>query len=211
MPPAAIGRIFSTATRPGRFMNRSAAILAACLLAAPLSAQTKPLITPKDYGKWELLGAPKLSPKGDWVAVPVGRVSEENELRLRGGARDTTITIQQGVNATFSADDKWVAYAIGVSPKERERLTAQKKPFHFGVEVRNLASNKVVAVAEVSTFSFSPDAHFIAMTRYPAEGKHVSEVLVEDLNAGTRLPFGNVSEIAWADAGAKLEIGRAHV
>src|SRR5689334_1619973 len=110
-------------------MNRSIVVVAiACALAAPLSAQTKPLLTPKDYGKWELLGAPKLSPRGDWVAAPVGRVNEENELRLRGGARDTTIVVQYGANAAFSADDKWVAYAIGVSPRERERLTAQKKP-----------------------------------------------------------------------------------
>src|SRR5690349_16627537 len=57
-------------------------------------AQSKPLITPKDYGKWELLGQPRLSPKGDWVAVNVNRVDEENELRIRGGAKDTTITVK---------------------------------------------------------------------------------------------------------------------
>src|SRR4051794_5021049 len=44
------------------------ALALACALAAPLAAQ-KPLITPKDYGKWETLGGARLSPKGDWIAA----------------------------------------------------------------------------------------------------------------------------------------------
>src|SRR4051794_39301174 len=116
----------------------------AIAFATPLAAQSKPLITPKDYGKWELLGAPRLSPRGDWIAAPVSRVSEENELRLRGGPRDTTIVVAYGTGAVFSADDKWVAYAIGVSPKERERLTKEKKPIHNGFEARELATGKTI-------------------------------------------------------------------
>src|SRR5690349_5306119 len=90
---------------------------AVCAMIAPaaLFAQSKPLITPKDYGKWEQLGAPRLSPRGDWVAVPVTRVNEENELRIRGVGRDTTIVVAYGTNAVFSPDNRWVAYAITVS------------------------------------------------------------------------------------------------
>lgn len=177
-----------------------------CALAATLSAQPKPLITPKDYGKWELLGQPRLSPRGDWVAVPVNRVSEESELRIRGGPRDTTIVVAFGTAAAFSADGRWVAYAIGVSPKERERLTKDKKPIRNNFEARNLSTGKVVAVNEVNAFSFSPDGRFISMTRYAAEGKRVSDVLVEDLVHGTRMPFANVGEAAWADAGSRLAL-----
>src|SRR5262245_47940247 len=96
--------------------------------ASVASAQSKPLITPKDYGKWETLGQTRLSPKGDWVAVQVNRVDEENQLRLRGGAKDTTISINYANGAVFSADGKWVAYSIGVSPKERDRLAALRPP-----------------------------------------------------------------------------------
>ena len=74
----------------------AAALALACALSTQLAAQSKPLITPKDYGKWELLGASRLSPRGDWVAVPIARVSEENELRIRGGPRDTTIVVAYG-------------------------------------------------------------------------------------------------------------------
>jgi len=180
----------------------------ACLLSLPstLLAQAKPLITPKDYGKWEQLGAARLSPRGDWVAVPVARVSEENELRIRGVSRDTTIVVAYGTNAVFSPDSRWVAYAIGVSPKERERLTKDKKPVRNAFEARNLATGATISVSDVSAFAFSPDGRFVSMTRYPAEGKKTSEVLVQDLVNNVRLTFSNVSDQAWADASSLLAL-----
>jgi dipeptidyl aminopeptidase/acylaminoacyl peptidase len=184
-------------------MTRSAlaALAFACALAAPLAAQ-KPLITPKDYGKWETFGAARLSPKGDWVAAGVNRVSEEHELRIRGGPRDTTIAVTYGTAPVFSADGKWVAYAIGVSPKERERLTKERKPVRNSFEARNLATGKTITVGDISAFAFSPDGRYISMTRYAAEGKRTSEVLLQDLANNVRLTFANVGEQAWADAGA---------
>ena len=185
-----------------------ARVLVACVLSIPstLSAQTKPLITPQDYGKWEQLGAPRLSPRGDWIAVPVARPSEENELRIRGVSRDTTIVVAYGTGAAFSPAGQWVAYAIGVSPKERERLTKDKKPVHNSFEARNLATGATIAVNDVTSFAFSPDGRFISMTRYPAEGKKVSEVLLQDLANNVRLTFANVSDQAWADAGSLLAL-----
>jgi dipeptidyl aminopeptidase/acylaminoacyl peptidase len=184
----------------------SAAIGLLLIAATSVNAQTKPLITPKDYGKWELLGAPRLSPKGDWVAVNVNRVSEENELRIRGGPRDTTIVVAYGTTPAFSVDGQWVAYAVTPTAKERERLTKEKKPIHNNFEAKSLANGNTIAVSDVSSFAFSPDGRFIALTRYPAEGKKVSEVLVQDLAGGVRLSFSNVGETSWADAGALLAL-----
>ncbi len=136
----------------------------------------------------------------------VNRVNEENELRIRGGPRDTTIVVAYGSAAVFSADGKWVAYAIGVSPKERDRLLKDKKPVRNSFEARSLATGQTFAVKEISTFTYSPDGRFIAMTRYAAEGKKTSDVLVQDLAKGTRLPFANVGEHAWADRGSVLAL-----
>jgi dipeptidyl aminopeptidase/acylaminoacyl peptidase len=177
------------------------ALLMVCAIATPLAAQSRPLLTAKDYGKWEVLGAPRLAPRGDWVAFPISRVNEENELRIRGGPRDTTIVVAYGTAPAFSADGRWVAYAIGVSPKERDKLQKDKKPIRNSLEIRNLATGQTVAVGEISASAFSPDGRFIAMTRYTPEGRHTSEVLVQDLAHGTRLSFSDVGEQAWADAG----------
>jgi dipeptidyl aminopeptidase/acylaminoacyl peptidase len=182
------------------------ALLVISVAASDLVAQAKPLITAKDYGKWELLGAARLSPRGDWVAYGVNRVDEENQLRIRGGAKDTTISVNYASGPIFTPDGKWVIYTVGVSPKERERLTRDRKPIRNSVEMRNLASGQVIPVSEINTWSVSPDGRFVAMTRYVAEGKRTSEVLVHDLSSGTRLSFSNVGEQSWADAGSLLAL-----
>ena len=186
------------------------AIVVTAVAASEVAAQARPLITPKDYSKWEMLGergdAPRISPHGTWVAYVVNRVDEENQLRLGGGPRDTTIAVPYASGATFTPDDKWVVYTVGVAPKERERLTKERKPVHNSVEMRNLGTGQVVTVADVSSWSISPDGRFVALTRYAAEGKRTREVLVHDLASGTRLPFSNVGDQAWADAGALLAL-----
>ena len=187
-------------------IRKSVALLIASVVAIPVAAQSKPLLTPKDYGKWEVLGATRLSPRGDWTASAVSRVNEENELRLRGGPRDTTIVVANGLAGAFSANNRWAAYSIGVPPKERDRLTREKKPVHNSLEVRDLATGRTFSVSDIVGANFSPDGKFIAMSRYPAEGKKTSEVLVEDLANATRMSFANVGEQAWADGGSTLAL-----
>src|SRR5687768_6291586 len=72
------------AQRSSRMIRRlvSLAFLAAAT-SATVAAQSKPAVTPKDYPKWESLGAGRLSPDGQWFAYAVNRVSEENQLRIR--------------------------------------------------------------------------------------------------------------------------------
>src|SRR5438270_300091 len=93
----------------------------------------------------------------------------ESSIRAPG----LTIVVAFGLTPSFSADDKWVAYPITVSAKERERLTKEKKPVHNSLEARNLATGQVVDVPDVSESSFSPNGRFLAISRYPAEGKKI--------------------------------------
>src|SRR3954471_22162433 len=125
-------------------MIRPLSLVVAVAIAVPAFAQTKPTVAPKDYGKWELLGATRLSPRGDWVAYGVNRIDEENQLRIRGLAKDTTITVSYASGPVFTPDGKWVVYTVGVSPKDREKLTKEKKPVRNSVELRNLSSGQTI-------------------------------------------------------------------
>jgi hypothetical protein len=187
-------------------MLRPLSAIVAVAIAAPALAQTKPTVTPKDYGKWELLGASRLSPRGDWVAYAVNRVDEENQLRIRGGARDTTIVVPFASNPAFTPDGKWVVYTVGIPPKERERLQKDRKPIRNAAEMRNLTTNQVITVAEDSIWTISPDGRFVALTRYAPQGKRATEVLVHDLANGTRISFSNIAEQSWADDGSLLAL-----
>jgi dipeptidyl aminopeptidase/acylaminoacyl peptidase len=182
------------------------AYIALSILLAPCAsfAQSKPTVRPADYGKWESLAAGALSPNGQWLAYGVNRVNEENELRLGATARDSTVAVSYASAPAFTGDSRWLAYSIGVSPAERDKLTKEKKPIRNTLGIRNLATGVSETVKDVSQFRFSGDGKFIAFRRYPAEGKRAADLIVQDLERGTKMTFGNVSEFAWSERRALL-------
>src|SRR5688572_1963140 len=120
------------------------------LFALPIGASAqKPAVTPADHARWESLAAAALSPNGQWLAYGVNRVNEENELRLRSVARDSTIVVKFATGPVFSPDSRWIAYAIGVSPAERARLERDKKPIRSSVGFRNVATGAETVVADI--------------------------------------------------------------
>ena len=181
-------------------MRLTPILLAVAVCAATAAAQTKPTLTPKDLAKWEQLGAARLSPDGNWISYTITRGNEENDLRFRGGARDTTIIIPFGIQPAFGANSRWAASLIGVGPKERDRLTKDKKPVHNSFAARDLASGRTITIPDATSFAFSSDGNFIAVTKYPAEGKKVSEVIVLDLVRDSRTSLANVGESLWSDS-----------
>jgi dipeptidyl aminopeptidase/acylaminoacyl peptidase len=187
-------------------IRRSIRLFSLALLITPAVtiAQSKPAVLPKDYGQWESLGAATLAPNGQWLAYGVNRVSEQNELRIRGTTRDTSYVVPFGTGAVWASNSAWIAYTIGVSPTERERLEKEKKPIKNSVGFRNVATGAETVVADVASFRFSADGRFLSMRRTPLEGKKSAELLIQDLAKGTRLTFGNVSDDVWSEARAML-------
>lgn len=164
-------------------------------------------LTPADYGKWESLAfASQISPDGRWLAYPVDRVNEENELRITPLDRDTTLVVPYAQSPRFSRDGRWLAYAIGVSAKERARLEKEKKPIHMRLGLRNLVTGDTLSVADVAGFTFSDDSRYLTMRRYAPEGagsrkQRGVDLVVRDLAAGSETNFGNVAEYAWQPKG----------
>ena len=181
-------------------MSRLLSLALIVALSVRATAQAPlPAITPADYGKWESPGPASLSPNGRWLAYGVSRVNEENELRIRPLDRDTAFVVPNGTTATFATDSRWIAYLIGVSPATRERLERERKPVRTALGIRELATGRTDSIGEIASFRFSADGRFIAMRRYPAEGKRVAELIVQSLATGARMTFGSVGDFAWAD------------
>ena len=179
-------------------LNRLALLLAVAV-AGRAAAQSLPPIRPADYGKWESPGPATLSPNGRWLVYGLNRVNEENELRIRPLDRDTAFVVPNASGAVLSVDSRWVAYLIGVSPATRERLEREKKPIRTALGIRELATGRTDSVAEIASFRFSADGRFLAMRRYPAEGKRVAELVVQNMATGARMYFGSVGDFAWAE------------
>ncbi|MGH7506629.1 MAG: alpha/beta hydrolase family protein, partial [Longimicrobiales bacterium] len=188
-------------------MTRRMLVPVVFILSLPLAVAAQPRpISPADYGKWESLGGATLAPGGDWLAYAVSRVTEENELRIRGIERDTTILVAYGESPAFSGGGDWLAYAIGVSSDERERLTEEEKPVKERAAIVNLSTLETVEVDDIASFRFSGDGRFLALHAYPPEDKHAAVLIVRDLERGTTTTFGDVSDFAWSDAGALLAL-----
>src|SRR5262245_60563928 len=164
-------------------------------------AERKPLAA-ADYGKWENLGTGVLSPDGRWLAVPITRVDGTAELRLYSladadspGPSRPAFTAAQGHDPAFSRDSSWLAYRIGYSETEREKLEDDKKPVREKAAVvalgRDRAKLEAEVFADVSRLAFAEGGAYLALLRYPPEGskRKGADLVVRDLAGVTGASF----------------------
>ena len=113
----------------GRLISRLAH---ATVLPVVAFGRSRPTVRPADYAKRESLGAT---------------------------ARDTTVAIPNASGAVFTGDSRWLAYAIGVSPDERDR-PHEGQEAHSQLGFRNLTSGATEVAKDVSQFRSSRAAPF---------------------------------------------------
>ena len=226
-------------------MRRSAIFVTSFLAvlivsAATPTAQTKPTLTPADYDQFESVSpaAPRggLSPNGKWLAYNINRIGGENELRIipATGPSEEPRVVKFGSGASFTSNSEWLAYGIGQSEAEQERLRTARQPIQRKLGLLNLGTKTETIIDGVETFAFDRTGQAIAMKRYapvPASGSGTgapapaapppagraggaaapaapvgTTLMVRDLASGTTTTFGNVTEYAWqaADNGRLL-------
>jgi dipeptidyl aminopeptidase/acylaminoacyl peptidase len=191
------------------------------LLPVFAGIQQKSPIKAEDYGQWETLVSVGsyggLSPDGQWLVYAINRSNGNNDLRIVKLADGTTTVAAFGVRPAFSSDSKWIAYLIGQSEAEQEKLKKEKKPVQNKLGLVNLATGEISTLDGIESFAFSADGAFLAMQRYrppaPAapsgrsdrdgtgesEEKTGTTLLVRQLARGSDTTFGNVSQYAWQD------------
>ncbi len=154
-------------------------VVGLCVFAAVCSAdpfaQSKPTLTPSDYDQFESLvaGATRggLSPDGKWLAYGINRVGGANELRIaKVGDVAPVTTVAFGSQAVFSADMNWLAYGIGYSEEEQERMRIARTPIQRKLGIYNLTTNTETIIDGVETFAFDRVGKALAMKRYPSSG-----------------------------------------
>jgi dipeptidyl aminopeptidase/acylaminoacyl peptidase len=213
-------------------MKRFAKFFVPALIALSigLAAQTKPPATFADYGKWEMLslwGGRLFSPDGRFATYAINRSNRNNDLVVANLTDGTTKVAPFGVQPAFSADSKWLAYAIGQSEADQEKLRSEQKPVQNQMGLLNLATGETMTIDAIESFTFSPDGAFLAIRPYgpeiagsgggaasgggarggarggdtsaAAEDRPGTALIVRDLASGRETAFGNVSQFAWQD------------
>ena len=177
------------------------------------TAQPKPRVTPADYGQWEILGQTTLSPDGKWLSYGINRSNRNNELRISNVTGGEPKVVAFGAQPIFSSDSRWVAYRIGYSEAQEEKLRKDKKPIQHKLGLLNLTSGEQSVIDGVESFSFSANGAYLAMRRYAPERKDAppaepasepdaapgATLIVRQLASGRDTTFGNVSEYGWQD------------
>ena len=188
------------------------------LLACAAFSQTKPVMKPADYGKFETLGQGTLSPDGKWVAYEIRRTDRNDELRVAPLAGGKTQALAFCSAPAFSADSRWLACQATVSEAEQDKLKKAKKPIQNKMTVLELASGAVTTIDDVPAMAFSAEGAYLAFPRYPpakpegGRGGADTEkadptgatLTVRNLTTGADLTFGNVTGMSWQDTGATL-------
>jgi dipeptidyl aminopeptidase/acylaminoacyl peptidase len=209
-------------------MFRSAYALFLFSLSAPLAAQqvgndAAPAATTKirrplteaDYGKIETLGASELSPDGKWVAYDFRQTSGGGELRYRSLATGAEKSVRNGSAPTFSSNNRWLVYTIGVDSGGGRGRGARGggragNAGGGGAGARNsvgivdLRTGTATDLGDVQSYSLSKDGSHIALRRYPAAGRRSADLVVRNLDQQTDVTFGNVAEFGWSDSAPLL-------
>ena len=205
----------------------SIGVVTTALTFASAAAQTKQPPTPSEWGQFESL-APQprggLSPDGKWLAYGINRSNRENELRIRNIATSSEKVVKFGTGPVFAGDSRWIAYSIGYSEAQEERMRTQRRSIHRKLGLLKLdGTSEPITVDGIESFSFDPTGAYLLMRRYaperpggagaaapspptpqPAAAASTDDpapqgvtVLVRELASGRDVTFGNVAETAW--------------
>jgi dipeptidyl aminopeptidase/acylaminoacyl peptidase len=164
-------------------MRKTLTVFAISCLAfsCSLTAQTKLPPTPAEYGQWETLveagggggrggaTAGGLSPDGKWLAYGINRSNGNQELRVANIAAGTTKITAFGTQPAFSSDSHWLAFSIGYSEAQADRMRKDDKPVQNKLGLLNLATGDQTVIDAIQSFAFSPDGNWLAMRHYPPE------------------------------------------
>lgn len=185
-------------------------------------------MTPADFGKWETLGPAVLSPEGRWLAYQIRRTDGTYELRVSPVAGGGAKVAAFGTDAQFSTDSRFIAYSIGISESDEDRLKKEHRPIRHKLGILDLNSGRTTVIDDVQSFAFSDQGDFLAFRRYPAQternenaapatgrggrgggaarngGETGATLTVRNLVSGSDVTFGDVTGYAWQDKGTHL-------
>lgn len=169
------------------------------LTTSVLQAQQKKQLTAADYGRWQSIGSTDISDDGSWMAYVISAQEDNDTLYVLHTQNKTTYKLPFATSFEFSGDNQWIAYRIGVSFKEAEKLREQSKPIEYKMGLLNLKTGKKEIIQNVNRYGFSRDGKFLAVyLAPPKENKDKGSVLlVKNLADGSTHTIGNVTDYAF--------------
>jgi dipeptidyl aminopeptidase/acylaminoacyl peptidase len=191
--------------RPVSFLAASVLLLAGSPPGV-IGQDPRPL-TLEDYGSWSRITQVAISPDGQWLAHAQEPNDGDGTFYVRRLDGEGVHEAVNGAGAEFSDDGGWVAFLTTTPETEADELRDERRPVPRTLHVIDLRSGDRSEEAGVRSFEFSGDGRFLAVhrDRSDREAEHQgSDLLLRDLQSGTVLSLGNVSEFAFNEGGTQL-------
>ncbi len=183
-------------------------------------SERRPIGIP-DILAWKRIGSATVSKDGAWFAYRLSPNEGDGEVVLRSTADEAEHRFPVGEaprfggSVVFSEDSRWLAFTVYPDRAAAKRLEKEKEPARNKVGLVELASGELTEFEDVQAFRFAGEAGgWIALHRYAPQGllggrnngerARGSDLLLHDLEGGTQLSIGNVSEFAFDESGRWL-------
>lgn len=177
------------------------------IISHSVSAQQKTLQL-TDYSRWSKIIQPVLSDDGSWFAYTLRPNGADDTLHIRNVANEEIKRFPNGQNATFSEDSRYFSYFTKPGKKEEDDLKKNKKAVFKKAHVMQLNGGKTLEVSRAEEAVFSSDGKYWAVRRSkPEDDKSKSkgtDLLIHNLESGTVMNVGNVSEFSFNKRGDML-------
>ena len=160
----------SAATPP---QSATPAAAAAAAVGQPMAAKLP--ITHDVYATWRSIQHTQLSRDGQWIAYALVAQEADGELVVRHVADGREYRAPRGTSPQFSADGRFVAFAVQPTRAELDKARKDKKKGDdapkAGAAWMDLATGKVETVDRVKRFAWGKDGgqHLALLLEAPAK------------------------------------------
>ncbi|MEO1023725.1 MAG: prolyl oligopeptidase family serine peptidase [Bacteroidota bacterium] len=166
-------------------MKRNSLILlcAALLAACPFVSHAQDKLTFEDVMKFEDLGSPTLSARGNWLVFSVWPDRGDGYAIAQSVQGNKTYKLDLGKNPRISSNEKWVIARREVPL--HVKLKEKKKAPKAGLSLLSLETGNIQQFDSVSAYTFSNNGEWLAMKRL--QTKAVKDLKSKNKKLGTEL------------------------
>lgn len=162
-------------------------------------AQNK-ILTLEDYGQWSRITGTEITDDGAWMAYGLHPNEGNDTLYVKSLRNDKVYELPIGSDAEFASNNAWVAYTTTPDEETRKKMQKKDEEIYTTAWLLNLNTGKKHSVEQADNMAFSEDGKYWTVHKEKAESdKRKSDgqdLIVRDLDEGTVMNIGNVSEYA---------------
>ncbi|MFZ2999607.1 MAG: prolyl oligopeptidase family serine peptidase [Undibacterium umbellatum] len=172
--------------------------------SAAVAVNTKKVISHDIYANWRSIQGSVLSRDGNWAAYALVGQESDGEVVVRNLKDGRELRAPRGTTPAFSADGRYLAFAIAPTRVELDKAKKEKKKGDdlpkSGLGIMNLATGKVESLERVKRFAWPEEGgNFLAvLLDAPKEAKKEAKK-----DAETAAKDEDDQQAAMANASAK--------